>query len=122
MFVLIFLGDSALVIGSLQTIILCFSSQSLLQPPGSFGNLIGMMPNYPIIICQAIANAQEFSQANLNQLGKQLIHNNFSSNDGLFLFSTIVWNDMAKVCGSGFFYTDSNNSLVVAGGNSYTSS
>lgn len=45
----------------------------------------------------------------------RLILNNFSLNDGPFLFIASFWNSPAEVGGSGFFCVSSNYSVLLAG-------
>lgn len=54
-------------------------------------------PNFHVIQCRSLAHTRDFSLANRNQLGRRIILNNFSDFDGLFLFSSTVWNEAMKV-------------------------
>lgn len=72
-------------------------------------------PNYSVIACIALAHAQEFSQSNLDLLSKWLILKNFSSMDGIFLFSFANWNPDNMVSSAVFFIPNSSHIISFAG-------
>lgn len=72
-------------------------------------------PNYSVIAHRAFNHTWEFSCANRNLLGSKLILNNFSSADGLFIFSSATWNGSNQVFNSGFFISDATHSIHLAG-------
>ncbi|KAH7667047.1 Reverse transcriptase zinc-binding domain-containing protein [Dioscorea alata] len=74
-------------------------------------------PNPSAIVSQTIAHVREFSNNLSNPLGKKLILNNFSSADGYVhvLFTHAITNPSSQVRSIGFFISNSNYIVSLAG-------
>lgn len=71
--------------------------------------------NFPIVVCKALAHVQEHVECNSGLLGRKLILNNFSSSDDFILFSHANVNQANKIRFVGFFISNSNYVINVAG-------
>lgn len=72
-------------------------------------------PNFPVMVSIAIAHVQEHINANRDLLGRRLILNNFSSADGLLLFSHASFSQNTQVRSIGFFLSNSNGIVFFSG-------
>ncbi|XP_039130949.1 uncharacterized protein LOC120267377 [Dioscorea cayenensis subsp. rotundata] len=68
-----------------------------------------------VIISRAIAHARDFSLVHADQFGWRLLLNNFTMNDGPFLFIASFWSEASEVGGAGLFCVSTNCSGLVAG-------
>lgn len=71
--------------------------------------------NIPASVCRALAHVQEHANCNKGLLGQKLILNNFSYSDELFLFSHASINQGTKVRSVGFFLSNANYVVNIAG-------
>lgn len=71
--------------------------------------------NIPVIACRALSHVQDFCASNRCLLGQKLILNNFTCADELFLFSHSSSNPDTSVCSAGFFLSNSNYVVHLAG-------
>lgn len=76
--------------------------------------------NFEIIAHRVLSYTQNIKCAKIKLSGSKLILNNFTNDDGFFLFSSSNWNDCDQVSSSGFFISSSNYfvSLVDCASNS----
>lgn len=72
-------------------------------------------PNHSLVVHKAFAHAREFDFWSSIPLGKNLIHNNFSSADDLFLFSHATVNNTTQGRSIGFFISNSRYLVCLAG-------
>lgn len=54
------------------------------------------------IVCSTLACVADFYNASWPLIGRRLIHNNFSTTDGPFLFISNSWSDAGLISGAGF--------------------
>lgn len=73
------------------------------------------LPNYNTIASKAIGHAKEFSSYAKPQLGKSLIISNFFTSDGPLIFTSVVWHEEHFDGDTGFFISNSNLSIFLAG-------
>lgn len=62
-----------------------------------------------------MAHVREYLLISSSHCGRNLILNNFSTNDAPFLFSVAVWNCEVVKSSVGFYITNSYSSLICAG-------
>ncbi|KAH7657245.1 hypothetical protein IHE45_17G008900 [Dioscorea alata] len=73
------------------------------------------MPNFSAIAHKSLSFANTNLCAFRNPLCRKLILSNYTSSDGLFLFSTSSWNDATQVGSGGFFVSSFNYNIFLAG-------
>lgn len=71
--------------------------------------------NIRLISIRAFQFAKSNFHIGYNMIGKKLLLNNFTSTDGLFLFSEAHWNEDNKVGFIAYFISNSNYKIILAG-------
>lgn len=71
--------------------------------------------NFSVIICKALTHEQEYTNCNKGLLDQKLILNNFSYSDELLLFSHASINQCSKVRSVGFFISNTDYAVNLAG-------
>lgn len=79
-------------------------------------------PWFSFIVPRAAAHVEEFSRCNSNLWGRKLLLCNFSSSDNNFLFTHATSNQHRQVSSAGFFFTNVNYEVSLAGCSSRRSS
>lgn len=67
------------------------------------------------VVCRALTGVFDSYNASRSLSGWKLIHNNFYTSDGPFLFTSTFRNDNGLVSGAGFFISRSNCNIMLAG-------
>lgn len=75
-------------------------------------------PIFPSIFARAVAHVEEFSWCNSKMLGRNLLLANFSSADDYFLFSHATSDQSIGVSSTGFFFSNANYMISIAGSSS----
>ncbi|XP_039118928.1 uncharacterized protein LOC120255096 [Dioscorea cayenensis subsp. rotundata] len=71
--------------------------------------------NVPTVVCRAIAHVQEFTVCRESLFGQMLILNNIPKSDNFILFTYSCVQQASEVCSTGFFITNTNYVVKLAG-------